>query len=80
MSKDLYELCEICGGTGSLDPARTDLLITLYRGQTLQRREDGRLVCPACGGLKFIRVGLTVGQVERMRAELDRMKAGAPAR
>ncbi len=48
MSKDLYELCEICGGTGSLDPARTDLLVTLYRGQTLQRREEG-IVAAAFG-------------------------------
>jgi hypothetical protein len=78
MSKDLYEKCEICKGTGALAPDRKGLHVDLCRGQTLEKRADGQFVCPACGGSGFIGIGLTVGQVERMRAELDRFKAGAP--
>jgi hypothetical protein len=78
MSKDLYEKCEICKGTGALAPDRTDLRITLCRGQTLKKRSDGQYACPCCDETGFMRIGLTVGQVEKMRAELDRFKAGAP--
>jgi hypothetical protein len=71
MAKDLFEQCEICDGTGS-PPGDKRMCLDLGRGVKLDRRSDGSIVCPSCGGEKFIRIGLTVGQVERMRATIDR--------
>jgi hypothetical protein len=73
MAKDLYELCSICEGTGAIDPKRRDLRLSAD-ARPLQRdpnHPDGWLICQSCGGSRFITIGLTVGQVERMRAELD---------
>lgn len=84
MAKHLYEHCSICDGQGAIDPHRTDLRLNPPSAVAALKpdpsRTDGWLICPGCGGVKFISVGLTVGQVERMRAELDRFKAGASVR
>jgi excinuclease UvrABC ATPase subunit len=66
MSNKLYEKCNICDGTGSV-------------GDPPGALTDERYECPCCRGEKYADIGLTVGQLERMRAELARFKAGAKA-
>jgi hypothetical protein len=81
MSKDLYEQCEICRGEGVIDSEQlSTMMIDPPSALQKLKRPGGGYTCPGCVGVKFIKIGLTVGQVERMRAELDRLKAGAPAR
>jgi hypothetical protein len=73
MGRDLYEQCPICEGAGSVDHRK-------FPGQS-GRLEPvagamfGRFVCPACDGARFVKIGLTADQVERIVAENDRLKA-----
>jgi hypothetical protein len=67
MAKELYEICPLCDGTGAiLTPG------LLARTSKLEKREDGRYVCVGCGGTKYIKIGMTVGQLERMHAKADK--------
>lgn len=79
MAKHLYEHCPICDGIGAIDPHRRDLHLDPPSAVAALKpdpsRTDGWLICPGCGGVKFIQVGLTVGQLEVMRGKADKWDA-----
>lgn len=78
MAKQLYEECLICDGAGRIDGSQK-LCLDPPSAFNRTRGPDGLFECPGCGGKKFTSIGMTVGQLERMRAELDRLKAKATA-
>jgi hypothetical protein len=61
MSRELYERCTACGGSGRIDPAR-------FQGWRHRPRpgDDGKVTCVACRGEKYVPIGLTADQVEKM--------------
>jgi hypothetical protein len=74
-AKDLYELCEICGGSGSLPPdTRMCIDPPIAARRVLRRTDDGKnFVCPSCAGRRFVVTGLTVGQVAKIIRERDEL-------
>jgi len=72
---DLYEKCPFCKGKGTLAP---DTKMCIDPPNTkLERAANGEFVCIGCGGEKYVETGLSMGQVDRMIAELARLKAEA---
>jgi Zn-finger nucleic acid-binding protein len=63
MAADLYEKCLICDGKGRLDAIR----------------ESNKELppCPECEGIGFMLVGMTVGELEQLQGETDKLKRRA---
>lgn len=65
MAKELYEQCPICDGDGEIPDGK-------FSGPYARTQTTpGNIECPGCVGNGFVAVGLTVGQVERMKAIND---------
>jgi hypothetical protein len=61
LAKDLYEVCPICDGSGQVGPNHPD-----DQGPTI--------TCPECLGQKLINSGITVRDVEQLRARVDALR------
>jgi DNA-directed RNA polymerase subunit RPC12/RpoP len=59
----LYQVCEVCEGFGSV-PVHEAL-------------PKGPATCPGCQGRRFVKVGVTTGQLERM-VQTQRALQGDP--
>lgn len=75
LNKELYELCPICQGckiipqgvSGMADGVKTP------EGKTYTGPLKPGMLCPECqeGGTGFTKIGMTVGQLEKIRASYE---------
>ena len=67
MAADLYEKCLICDGKGRIkatqgsDEHNKELLSLLLSSP----------LCPECEGIGFMLIGMTVGELERLKAKVE---------
>lgn len=79
MSRPLYEPCTLCEGT---DTPRADAQVVVEpadRARVAEQLHGG--VCPGCQGRRYLPIGLTAGQAERLaRTNEDLVCQGAALR
>lgn len=77
---DLYQLCPFCGGAGELRPGFRVCLDPPSARKDLVRLENGNFRCFACDGGKFVKIGLTLEQLDKVIREREsykgRLRAG----
>jgi hypothetical protein len=64
MGRELYLRCTVCGGAGRVRRAA-------YAGShgkpgRIRRGADGLVECPICRGEMFVKVGVTIEDLERL--------------
>jgi hypothetical protein len=71
MSAKLYEKCTVCEGAGSVG-GDLRIIVDPPGALTPVPLGDGRYRCPSCRGERYIATGMTVGQLEAMRAKAEK--------
>ena len=67
--KLLYEKCEECGGAGVIPHC-----VAIEVEAPLVRDERGRVVCPCCGGRRYLPIDLTANDVATIIRERDELR------
>jgi hypothetical protein len=75
LMKELYEPCTFCDGTQTIDGSKRMCVDPPGALANATRRPDGSIVCPFCER-GFVKIGLNVGQLERMRSIAETVKGG----
>ena len=68
---DLYQQCPFCEGAGELRPGFRACLDPPSARRDLVRLVNGNFRCFACDGDKFVKVGLTLAQVDKLIRDRD---------
>jgi hypothetical protein len=75
MSAPLYEPCSLCDGTGTPRPEAEIRVEPKDRLRVADLFRRG--ICLGCEGKRYLPIGLTTGQVERLQRERDALREAA---